>query len=257
MAPSITEILFALDLGHKVVGVTNYCDYPPEAAERAPVGGFKGKSIETILSLSPDLVIGTEDGNEAPIFRTLDRLNIRTLKVQPSTIEGVIETVQVVGRAAGRPEKAEELARRLERRLGAIKERVAGARRVGVLFVYGREPLVLAGPGTFADDMIVLAGGENVAADALIPYPRFSMETVMAKRPGVIIEGGMGSEAVERETREAANFWSRYPSLPAVRDGRVVVLDEDLIARPGPRIFDGIEDLARVLHPERFGGDGL
>lgn len=254
LAPSVTEILFAIGLGGRVAGVTDYCDYPAAAQNLSKVGGFKGKSLEAIVGLAPDLVIGTRDGNDQAMFRSLERLGIDTLTIEPATLTGVIESIRTIGRAAGREEAAGALARSLEERLFSVHARVAGARPVRVLFVYGRAPLVLAGPGTFADDMIHWAGGENVAHDAAIPYPRFSMESVMARGPEVIVEGAMGSEGDGATRSRAEAFWSRWESLPAVRDHRIVIISESLIARPGPRIFDGLEILARSLHPGLFEG---
>jgi iron complex transport system substrate-binding protein len=232
--------------------VTDYCDYPEAALALPKVGGFKGKSLEAIVGLSPDLVVGTRDGNEAGLFPALSRLGIRTLTVQPSTLLGVIDSIRVIGRDAGREQRSEELAEKLEQRLGNVRDRVKDAKRVRVLFVYGRDPLVLAGPGTFADDMIRWAGGVNVAGDAAIPYPRFSLETVLARAPEVIVEGAMGSEAPAAKMEQAKKFWSRLNSLPAAQSGRIAIIAESLIARPGPRIFDGLEILARTLHPELF-----
>lgn len=252
LAPSVTEILFGLGLDAEVVGVTDFCDYPARAKGRPKVGGFKGKSLEAIVALSPDVVIGTRDGNEEGLLQTLNRLHIPLLTVQPRTLSEVIWSVRRIGEAVGRKESAEELARFCEGRLSEVQARVGGAHRFRVLLVYGREPLVLAGPGTFADDLIRLAGGENVTGDAGVPYPRFSLETVLARAPEVIVEGAMGSEGVDEKARSAISFWSRFPSLPAVREGRIVAIPENLIARPGPRLFDGLLQLARALHPECF-----
>lgn len=252
LAPSITEILFALGLDREVAGVTDYCDYPEAALAKPRVGGFKGKSLEAIVGLSPALVIGTGDGNEAGIIRAMERLGIPVLTIQPATLTGVIESIRVIGRATGRAARAERLARDLEDKLFDVHSRVKDAPRVRVLFVYGRDPLVLAGPGTFADDMIRWAGGENVVGQAIIPYPRFSMETVLASAPQVIVEGIMGTESAEDQVIAARAHWARWDSLPAVKNDRIVLIDEDLIARPGPRIFEGLEELARALHPERF-----
>jgi len=254
LAPSITEVLFALGLDEEIAGVTDFCDFPEQALAKPRVGGFKGKSLEAIVGLDPDLVIGTKDGNEAYLFPVLDRMGIQTLAVQPSSLTGVIESVRKIGRATGRKDRADRLARELHLRMMEVHAAVKQRPRVRVMVVYGRAPLVLAGPGTFADDMIFWAGGENVAADAINPYPRFSMESVLARKPEVIIEGAMGSERAESLSREAVEFWSRWESLPAVRDNRVAVIDQDLIARPGPRIVQGLEALAKALHPQAFGG---
>ncbi len=257
LAPSVTEILFAIGLDKEVVGVTMFCDHPRAALDRPKVGGFKGKSMEAIVALSPDLVIGTGDGNEGSILRSLKRLQVPVLTVQPSTLQEVTESVRTIGRTAGRQRQADELADRMERAVSQVHEKVEGAGKPRVMFVYGRDPLVLAGPGTFAHDMILVAGGDNIASDASHPYPRFSMEAVVSRAPEVIVEGAMGSESVRSRAKQVKEYWSRWGSLPAVKDGRVEVIDEDLIARPGPRIIKGLEKLARALHPERFDREGF
>ncbi|MFO8059012.1 MAG: cobalamin-binding protein [bacterium] len=250
LAPSVTEILFSLGLDDRIAGVTDFCDYPAEARQKPTIGGFKGKSLEAIVGLNPDLVIGTRDGNQRNIIQKLNRLGIRVFTTEPATLTGVIESVRKIGKVTDQQEQAEELARRLERRLVRVSSRVQDADRAKVLFVYDREHMILAGPGTFADDMIRWAGGENLAADARMPYPRFSMETVLSRRPEVIVEGVMGSQAGEGSG--AREFWTRWESLPAVKNDRILLMDQDLLARPGPRIFDGLYKLARALHPERF-----
>ena len=251
LAPHVTETLFALGLGGRVVGVTTFCDQPPAARALPKVGGFKGKSLEAIVALQPDLVIGTRDGNEEQIFLALERLHIPTLAVQPSTVESAIASMREIARAAGAADAGETLAAKLEVGLARVRARTGGGYRPRVLFVYGRDPLVLAGPGTFADDLIRLAGGVNVAADSRVPYPRFSLEAVVARAPEVIIEGTMGGEGSEG----AKKYWSRFPSLPAVKNGRIALLDEDLIARPGPRIIVGLEQVAAAIHPEAPAGE--
>ncbi len=251
LAPSITEILYALGMDQQIVGVTAFCNYPRQAADKPKVGDFKGANLEALIALKPDLVIATRDGNLSRNIQTLEQLGIRFITYEPKDLESVIEQIASLGENLNRTNEALALAEECRGKLNLVKDSVKGASEVSVLLAYGREPLVLAGQGTFADDMISIAGGVNIAADSKIPYPRFSMEEVIARAPAVIIEGGMGSEA--KDSAQAA--WSEWPGLPAVKSGRVHVLDEDLIARTGPRIFDGLIEMARVLHPEIFNED--
>jgi len=254
LAPSITEILFALGLKDKIVGDTESCNYPPEAKNLPKVGGFKGPNLEAVLALKPDLVLATRDGNPARDLNRLQELGIRVQTYQPSTLAQVLEEIQAIGEATGAQAAAQALVSDCRKKAELVQSRAQGLPPVKVLLVYGQDPLVLAGKGTFADDMIRAGGGINVAGDSAIPYPRFSLEEVLARAPEVIVEAAMGSEA--ETLARAQTSWSRWPSLPAVRDRRIAAISADLVARPGPRLFDGLVQLARILHPEAFGREG-
>jgi len=250
LAPSITEILFGLGLKERIVGVTAYCDYPPEAKTLPRVGGFRDFNLEALLALKPDLVLATRDGNLARDLSRLRELGVRVQTFEPSTLEGVLEEIEAIGEETGAEATAVALAAECRKKLALVQERTRGLPRVKVLFVYGEDPLVLAGKGTFADDLIRKAGGINIAGDSSIPYPRFSLEEVLARAPEVIVESAMGTEA-ETLARARAN-WSRWPSLPAVREGRIAAIGADLVARPGPRLFEGLIQMAGRLHPQAF-----
>ena len=251
LAPSITEILFALGLKDKIVGDTEYCDYPPEAKNLPKAGGFKGLNLEAVLALKPDLVLATRDGNSARDLDRLKELGIRVRTFQPSTLAGVLEEILAIGQDTGAEAAAQALVSECRKKSESVQSRAQGLTPVKVLLVYGQDPLVLAGKGTFADDLIRAAGGINVAGDSAIPYPRFSLEEVLARAPEVIVEAAMGSEAEALARAQAS--WSRWPSLPAVREQRIAAISADLVARPGPRLFDGLVQIARILHPQVFG----
>ncbi len=250
LAPSITEVLFALGLDEEIVGVTKYCDYPERAKTKPKVGDFISGDIERIIAMKPDLVVATRDGNSEQTITLLELLGIRVATYQPSTLEEVLDQILVLGKEVGRETQARSLVEECRNKASLVKERVSDAEVVPVLFVFSESPLILAGRGTFSDDMIKISGGRNISGDSRVPYPHFSMEEVLARAPEVIIDVSMGSDAAAEKAVE--EYWSRWPELPAVKTHRVHVLDEDYLARPGHRLFEGLIMLAKSIHPERF-----
>ena len=222
LAPSITEILFALGLEGKIVGVTEFCDYPPAAKALPKVGGFRGLNLEALLAQKPDLVLATRDGNPARDLGRISELGVRVETFQPATLEQVLEEFAAIGQETGRQPAAQELVAACRQKLDLVRSRTQGLQPVKVLFAYGRDPLVLAGQGTFADDLIRNAGGINLAGDSTIPYPRFSLEEVIARAPEVIVESAMGSEAEAAE--RAAALASRARASP----GAVIVVTNEV-----------------------------
>ncbi len=245
LAPNTTEILFALGLGDKVVGVTDFCDYPPEAKQKTKVGGMVNPSLEAISFLRPDLVLATVAGNRPETVARLERLGIPVFVVNPEDLQGVFSSIEQVGRATGRREVARVLVQRLRERVEQVTRRVAGLKRPRVLYVLWSDPLIVPGKGTFLDDLIRWAGGESISTGALTPYPLFSLEEVVARAPEVIIV----SKGHGQDDQTLLRRWRDLPTLPAVKAGRLYTIDGDLLNRPGPRIVDGLEALARILHP--------
>lgn len=253
LAPSNTEILFALGLGERVVGVTDYCDYPPEAKAKEKVGGFKDPSVEKVVALRPDLVLAT-GGIQREVVAQLEKVGVPVFVLDPHTMDEVPAGIRTVARLAGAAAEGERVAAGLEARVKAVRDRTAGipeAARPPVFYEVWPDPLMTAGPGSFAHDMIALAGGRNVAAGTAQPYPKFSMEELVAADPAVII-------TPFEETAKALADGRRpgWRGLRAVRDGRVAVVNQDLTSRPGPRLVDGLEAMARAIHPELFAGEG-
>lgn len=249
LAPSVTETLFAVGAGERVRGVTIFCNYPPEVENLPKVGQFARFNLENILILRPELVVATSDAPSETIMYELDRYGIPLHTVNASNIEETIAGIRSIGHAVGKDKKADEIASDMERRLNKVETLVSDLAPVKTLIVYGHEPLILAGPGTFADDIIRVASGINIASDARIKYPRYSIERIVLEGPEVIIEAGhVGLGKFESE--KAESFWESWPSIPAVKNGRIEVVDADLLCRPGPRIIEGLEAVARALHPE-------
>ncbi len=248
LAPSLTEIAFSLGLGGKVVGVTDFCDYPPEARARPKIGGMVNPSLEAIVALKPDLVLATTEGNRPETVAGLERLGIAVYVVNPKCIEGVLSSIEGIGRATGTEEAAMELVKGIRKRLNEVAGRLKGISHLRVLYLIWPEPLIVPGKETLINDLIQRAGGENISGNESIPYPLFSMEEVVARRPEVII---VSSKHGEGDIERLVQNWRRF-KVPAVGQGRVHFVNGDLINRPGPRIAEGLEALARMIHPEAF-----
>jgi iron complex transport system substrate-binding protein len=246
LAPSLTEIVFALEAADRLVGVTQHCDYPPAAAEKPRVGGIYTPNFEVILSLRPDLVMATTEANRDDHVRALDDLGLPVYVVRGESFAAVLASIDRVGALLGREETARRLADGMRRRADAITRAVSGARPPRVLYVIWGNPLIVPGRGAMITDLIRRAGGASVSADEPLEFPRFAVEEAVARRPERVVIARHGRESLEGRLRE----WPHLALLPAVREGRVHAIDGDLMVRAGPRIVDGLEALARLLHPQ-------
>lgn len=251
LAPSVTETVFALDRGDRLVGVSTFCDYPPEKVRDLPrAGSYLTPNVERIVSLRPDAVIGVPTpGNQAAVEQ-LRSLGLVVVIVGEHTIADTWSAIRTVGDWTGNPRGAAELVERLQGEIGAVRDAAARLPKRKVLFVVGHDPLIAAGSGLFIDELIGIAGGVNVAASAGGSWPRLSLETVVAAAPAVIIDGAMGSEAGQA----LAAYWKSYASVPAVRDGRLFPQRSDALLRPGPRIGRGARELFDMIHADAGGG---
>jgi iron complex transport system substrate-binding protein len=249
LAPSITETLFALGLDREIIGVTIFCNYPPQAKLKPKVGGMVNPNLETLLAMKPDLVIAVKDLNKAELAGELDRLGIPMYVSDPSTVSRILEEIRVIGRIVGKEKSAEQLFLTMKSRIEAVKTKVRERPPVTVLYVLWGEPLMTIGPGSYIDEMIRIAGGKGIVPQGRPDYTQLSMEEVLAKNPEVIIFASeMGDAAVEAERKR----WLKWNSLKAVKERRLYRLDSDLIHRPGPRLVEGISALAGLIHPELF-----
>jgi len=244
VAPGNTEILFALGLGDKIVGVTEFCNYPEEALDIPKVGGFAPFDLERVVALEPDLVLAAAL-HEAEGIPALERVGITVFALAPKTLDEVLDNITLVGEITGRSREAARLVTSLEERIKAITDKtrpLTEAQRPGVLFVVWHDPLWVAGPGSFAHDLIMKAGGENIAHD-LADWAVIDLETVIARNPQVII-ATHGAAAVRDEPRLGVTG--------AVMEDRVYLVEGDPFQRPGPRLVDALVELAELLHPELF-----
>ena len=248
LAPNLTELLFALGAGPRVVGVTRYCDEPAAAKTRTRVGGFVDLDFETVLSLRPDLVVAVKNSQNRDFVRRLEEAGVRVYWTALVSEEDVFRVTSELAALLGRGAAGDELRSTVREALSDVERRVAGAPGRRVLLVFGYRPLVVAGPGTFADALIRRAGGRNVAAGSLMSYPSWSVEEVVRAAPDVIIDAYMGTGA----EGDAGALWSDLTSIPAVRHGRIGRLQTSAILRPGPRLPEALDAVARLIHPERF-----
>lgn len=248
LVPSITEIVYAIGAQDRLVGVTDFCTYPPDAKRKPSVGGMVAPSLETIVSLKPDVVVLTTAGNREETFGQVRRLGIATVAVNPTSVSEVLEIIERVGALTEHPAEAGRLVASLRSRVKAVSQRVAALARPRVLYVVWPEPLIVPGRASLVTELIELAGGRSVTLDAGEGYPRYSVEAALAQAPEVILlaRHGFQNRPLAREQ------WERFTGLPAVRNGRLHPVDGDVFHRYGPRMVDGLEVLARLFHPEAF-----
>jgi len=255
-APSATEMLYALGLGDRVVGVTTFCHYPPDAAKKPKIGDYLHPSLETIVGLRPGLVVSETTGVRHA--ERLRALNLNVLEIDDATLAGIYDSIRRIGQAAGVPARAEALCSQMRAQLDAIHTKVARLPRRRVLFLVGRTPgriedLVAAGRRSHLNELIEIAGGDNVFRDSVAAYGKIPLEELLSRNPEVIVDMGEMSETVgvtEAQKRAVVALWNRYPALAAVREHRVYAVASDIFVVPGPRVVEAARALARMLHPE-------
>ena len=252
LAPSLTEILFALGLDEEIVGVTFFSDYPPAAAKKPKVGSFWKPNIEAVVAARPDLVITLGFGQHKSIADRLNRIGYDCLTVNIEKVNDLFRVIGQIGVALSMQRRADKLAGDIKNKLQALSDMVGKEEKVKVLWVVQRQPLRVAGTDTFVNEMIELAGGENAIGPTLHKYPPIGAEKVIASRAEVIIEPEMGREDLNAQLREALKYWSKFENLPAVANDRIYVIRGDTVSRLGPRLHDGTETIARCLRPHLF-----
>jgi len=253
--PGITETLFALDLGERVVGVSDYCSYPAEAELKEKVGDFWKPSIEKIVELNPDLVL--TNGQVEYVMTQLDSLGIAYVVLYPDDIDGIMRNIELVGKITGTDKKAGEVVQDMEARIAQVTATVRDASQVKVFYTFAITDLNnpwTAGPGSFIDALITMAGGENIGARASAPWIQFSIEEVLDADPEVIVVDVSHGSAITSVAGLRAQMREHpaWREVTAVQQGRILPIDGDLINRSGPRIVQGLEELARIIHPELF-----
>ena len=248
LAPSVTETLFAIGAGAQVVGVSQYCDYPPAARKLPRVGTFLTPNIEAIAALRPTLVIGPLTSADLREMRALRAMGITTVAVgSDDSIAQIEHSIWQIGNQTGRSGAARRLLAEIRLRMRSTQERLNGRPVRSVLMVVGHQPMVAVGRGTYLDELLALARGANIADASAQAWPRLSLEYVIASRPDVILDGQMGTDPSTPDS-----FWLKYSSIPAVKNHRVYGYPEDPTLHPGPRIGSTLEILARLIHPEAF-----
>ena len=253
LIPAITEMLYALGAGPQVVGVSSFDRYPPEVSKVERVGALLDPNLERILALRPDLV--AVYGSQTDLREQLARANIGVFVYTHGGLASVSETIRRLGAAVGRSAEASALARRLEQRVDEIRRTVAGRPRPKTVVVFGREAGALRGiyasGGTgFIHEMVDAAGAENVFADVQREAAQVTTELILPRRPDVVLE--LRASLTRSEAAKETRVWSALSALPAVKTGRVYVLIDERTVVPGPRVAEGVELLARTLHPDVF-----
>jgi len=250
LAPSITEVLFAIGAGERVVGVSSRSDFPPQARTLPRVGSFLVPNVESVVSRRPDLVIAVPSPGNRDAVRAIERMGIPVLVVGVDSLAETERAIVRIGECVGAAPRAHEVVDRMRREIESVERRLVGAPTRKVLVVVGREPLVAAGPLTFVGELVKLAHGQNVAP-AGSRWPTLGLEWVVAADPDVIIDTSMGSEAA-KDGALPAQVWAPLASLRAARQGRIVSRSLDRLLRPGPRLARGVRELGQLIPPERF-----
>jgi iron complex transport system substrate-binding protein len=244
LAPNITEILYAVGADSLIVGVTDYCDYPSQAKQKPHIGGMINPSIEAIVGTQPDLVLISVEGNSRLDFERLKKLSIPVFATNPRTIEGVLKSVLDIGKLTGVPQNAERLISELRSRHDSITHLYRQQHHPRVLVIFSLTPLMVAGNGSFVDELITDAGGINLGSSGKGPYPLFSREEILRLQPDKIVL----TSDIAVSSVDLLHHYPEWKTLNAFRFGAVSTIDASLISRPGPRVIDGLAELARILH---------
>jgi iron complex transport system substrate-binding protein len=249
-APRITESLFAMGLGPRVVGVTIYCKYPEDALRLPKIGTLLKPDVEAIVALRPDLVVVSDQHGH--LAEQLSRLHIPSVEMQSQNLDAIYAGVRAIGKAAGAVDAAERMIQGMQSQLQSIAHRTAGLPKPTVAFIVGHtagrlEGLVAGAGSSYFSDLLRYAGGSNVFADVVTPYPKISLEEILSRDPDVIMELS-GDTRPKQE--EVLALWQSRRSLKAVRSGRVYALESTPFLVPGPRAVEAVKQILRLLHPE-------
>lgn len=249
LAPAITESLFALGLADKVVGVTNYCDYPAEAATKPKIGGFSTPNVELVVVAEPDLVLAsTINANYVP---QLENAGLTVVTVESLNLEEVLDNIRLIGRVSGAAEAADSLTADMRQRIDSITAKLSGLaeeQKPAVYFEIWPDPLTTGGSKSFVNSLITTAGGRNIAGDVARDWVNLSPEMVLARNPQVAILCHHGSSLQTVEEFKNRTGWGQ---VSAIRNNRIgLVSDENTVVRTGPRVIEGFEFIAKLVHPD-------
>lgn len=250
LAPSNTEILFALGLGDRVVGVTSFCDYPEEAKSKEIVGDYSGHNLERIIELEPDLVLAYGPGDEEENIILRDA-GIKVLCFMSETMDEIMRDIEIIGKATGKKAEAEEIINSIKEKRDYILEKVKDAEEVTVFYEIWHDPLMGAGKGSFMDELITLAGGKNIAYDTDGAYPQYDLEQLIERDPQVYL----ASKDSDDKTIESIKLRPGYDAISAIKNDRIYLFkgnEANLVSRPGTRIGEALEVVAKAIHPELF-----
>lgn len=250
LAPSNTEILYALGLGNEIMGVTSYDNYPPEVKQKTIIGGFSTTDIEKVVALSPDLIVAAPI-HQKEIIPQLESRGLAVLGLNPVDVNGVSAAINLVGKVTGKAAAASTLVAQLDQRSKSISDATANlsqSNKPRVFYVVWHDPLMTAGTSTMIDDLITRAGGVNIASD-LSGYVNINLETVIQRNPQIIL---VISSMGDSKSFDYIKNEPRFQSTDAIKNNQIYSLDSDIFGRTTPRIVDGLEQMAKLIHPEIF-----
>ena len=247
LAPNLTEIVYAVGAGDRLVGNTEYCDYPAEAKSVAKIGDTMHPSVERIIALKPQVVLVSTASQLEAFTKQLDQQRIAVYVTNPGSLDEIFHSITVLGGMFGHSEQAAQVATDLRKRTEAVEARISQLKPVSVFYQVAGEPLYTIGRDAYLTDLVRRAGGVSVTTDVPGAFPRYSDEAALAARPEAIILPTGGSMGTANSSIAAP-----LRNSPAVRNNRVYKLNDDHLSRPGPRLVDGLEEMARALHPEAF-----
>lgn len=253
LSPNITEVLFALGLDNEIVGVTEFCKYPKAALEKAKVGGYGNPDLETIVSLKPTIIIMLNFS--AAVKDKLRGFNIETLVVTNETVEEVLDSITKIGQATQRDDSAERLILSIRTKVDSVRKKYENQPKPGVLLGIGRNPeditnMYVAGPGTFLNELLEIAGGKNIVSDVEIKYPKISLEEIITRNPEIILEPVLQVNPTPEYLEKFKTSWAQLPGIEAVKNGEIHFLFGDFILIPGPRMLLTLDQIVKILHPE-------
>lgn len=253
LSPSNTEILFAVGAGDKVVGVTEYCNYPAAALDIEKIGGFSADtiSVETIVSLEPDVVLAYGD-RQVDVIEALEAVDIPVVALDPKTLTDVYDNITTVGQITGHEDQAQAVVADMKARIDVVIEKAATVAEEDKVLVFWEifdEPLMTTGKSTYIGQMLELAGGVNIFGDLEEAYPQINVEEVVSRNPQAIMGSDTHGEKLTPEMVGARPGWDQ---IDAVVNGRIFLIDGDIVSRAGPRLADAVEAIAQALYPELF-----
>lgn len=243
--PSNTEIIYAVGKGQNLVGDSIYCNYPEQALEVEKIGDYNGPNLELIIGMKPDVVFSSWLADD--VLSQLESAGIKVILLNPGNLTQIYDSIELIGEVLGAKPEAATLISDMKSKQEGIIQKVKGYSAKSVFYEVWNEPLMTAGPGSFLDELITLSNGMNIAGDTKSAYPEYSLETLISKNPQVYITSDDGFKTAE-------DIFSRdgYSNIEAIKTGQLFMLNQDIISRPGPRIIEGLELVARAIHPEAF-----
>ena len=253
LAPNLTEILFELGLGDKIIAVSNTCNYPPEVKNKKRAGSFWQPSLEDIIAVRPELVVTLAFEQQKAVAQTLTRLNYNVLTVDIEKIQQLFSAIKQIGSATKTQSSAENLVKKIDSQLNNIKSKLSNVQKPKVLWVIQTNPILVASQNTFINEIIQLAVAQNAIGPTLQQYPSIGSEQILACNPDIIIQSSMGNTDISAQQKNAIAYWRNlYPGISAVKNDRIYVINSDIVLRLGPRLPLGVKTVACLIHPDIF-----